>query len=103
MNRKFLDEAISRFDYEDVVKSWIENPTLFVSQPGNIYPTSWFREPFSLLAAMFYRLYGEANCTFFKAEWVPATQHIVVAGESFNWAQIISINLKEQIDKYQKN
>ena len=36
LNRMFLDEAISRFDYEDVVKSWMENPTLFTSQPGNI-------------------------------------------------------------------
>ena len=70
LNRKFLDEAISRFDYEDVVKSWMENPTLFIRQLGNIYPTSWFMEPFSLLAAMFCWLYGEANYTFFKAEWV---------------------------------
>ena len=98
----FLDEAISCFDYEDVVKSWMENPTMFSSQLGNIYPTSWFREPFSLLTAMFCRLYGEANCTFFKAEWVPTTQHIIVTCESFNWAQILSVNLQQQIDKYQK-
>ena len=68
LNRKFLDEAISRFNYEDVVKSWMENPTLFSRKPCNIYPTSWFKEPFSLLIAMFCRLYGEENCTIFKAE-----------------------------------
>ena len=100
MNRKFLDEAISRFDYEDVVKSWMENPTLFIPQPGNVYPTSLFREPFSLLAAMFCRLYGEANCTFFKAKWIPTAQHILLTSESFNWAQILSVNLQEKIDKY---
>ena len=36
---KFLVEATSRFNYEEVVKSWMENPTLFISQPGNAYPT----------------------------------------------------------------
>ena len=81
----------------------MENHTLFIPQPGNVYPTSWFREPFSLLAAMFYRLYGEANCTFFKAEWVLTSQHMILTGESFNWAQILAVNLQEKIDKYQKS
>ena len=30
MNRKFLDEATSRFNYEEVEKSWMDNPTLFI-------------------------------------------------------------------------
>ena len=51
---------------------------------------------------MFCWLYGEANCTFFKVEWVPTAQHILLTGESFNWVQILSVNLQEQIDKYQK-
>ena len=51
---------------------------------------------------MFCRLYGEANCTCFKEEWVPAAQHIILTGESFNWAQILSFNLQHQIEKYMK-
>ena len=97
LNRKFLDEEISHFNYKVVVKSWMENPTVFISQPGNIYPTSWFREPFSLLASMFCRLYGEANCTFFKEKWVSTARHIILIRESFNLDQILSVNLQEKI------
>ena len=39
---------------------------------------------------------------FFKAEWVLAAQHIIVTCDSFNQAQILSINLQEKIDKYHK-
>ena len=98
LNRKFLDEEISHFNYEDVVKSWMENPIMFSSQLGNIYPTSWFKKPFSLLPVLFCWLYSDTNCTFFKAEWVLTAQHIILVGESFNWAQILSVNLREQID-----
>ena len=80
----------------------MENPILFPVEPGISYPISWFREPFSLLAAMFCRLYGEENCTYFKLEWVSVAQHIILTGESFNWAQILSLNLQHQIEKYLK-
>ena len=75
---------------------------MFISQPSNIYPNSWFKEPFSLLAAMFRQLYGEANCTFFNIEWVSEAQHSIVIGKYFNWAQILYVNLKEKIDNYHK-
>ena len=94
LSRKFLDEVSSCFNYEQVVKSWMVNPTLFPAQPGITYPISWFREPFSLPAAMFCRLYGEANCTYFKSEWFSTAQHIILTSESFNWAQILSLKLQ---------
>ena len=51
---------------------------------------------------MFCRLYGLSNCSVFKVEWVLVAHHILLTGESFNWAQILSVNLKEEIEKYQK-
>ena len=54
LSRKFLDEVASCFNYEEVVKSWMANPNLFPIEPGISYPISWFREPFSLLATMFF-------------------------------------------------
>ena len=30
LSRKFLDEATSCFNYEELVRSWMENPTLFI-------------------------------------------------------------------------
>ena len=38
LNHKFLDKAIFHFNYEDVGNSWMVKPTVFISQPGNIYP-----------------------------------------------------------------
>ena len=68
----------------------------------NAYPISWFRELFSLLAAMFCRLYGSANCTLFKAKWVTVAHHILLTGDSFNWAHVLSLNLRDEIEKNQK-
>ena len=34
LSRKFLDEAASCFNYEHVVKSWMENPMLFPAEPS---------------------------------------------------------------------
>ena len=85
LTSKFLDEAITRFNYEEVVKSWMDNKELFVPTSTNSYLISWFREPFSLLAAMFCHLYGSANYSLFKAQWVPMAHHILLTGDSFNW------------------
>ena len=79
----------------------MENP-LFLAESGIAYPISWFRKPFSPLDAMLCRLYGEANCTHFKSEWVLVAQHIILTHDSFNWAQILSFNLQHQIEKYMK-
>ena len=49
----FFDETLSRFNYEEVFKSWIEDPTLVIHASLLVYPNSWFREPLSLLVAMF--------------------------------------------------
>ena len=38
----------------------------------------------------------------FKDGRIPVVHHIFLIGESFNWAQILSVNLKEDIEKYQK-
>ena len=66
------------------------------------YLFSWFREPFLLLAAMFCRLYGLPNCSLFKKKWVPMENHVLLTCDSFYWAQILSFNLWEEIEKYEK-
>ena len=45
---------MSQFDFEEVIKSWMDNPAEFIPKEDKAYPISWFREPFSLLAAMFF-------------------------------------------------
>ena len=86
-----------------MIKSWMDNPAAFLPKPNKLYPISWFREPFSLLEAMLCRLYGLLNCIVFKLEWVPLVHNIITTGESFKWAQILLVVMKEAIEKYQKS
>ena len=60
---KFLNASMSQFDFEEVIKSLMDNPVEFIPKEDKAYPISWFREPFSLLVVMFCRLYGLPNCT----------------------------------------
>ena len=80
----------------------MDNPTEFIPKVDKDYPISWFREPFSLLAAMFCQLFGLPNYRDFKDEWTPIAHHLLLIGECFNLAQILSVSLKEAIEKYQK-
>ena len=102
LSLKCFKETLSKSNYKEVVKSWLEDPTLVIPASLPIYPISWFREPFSLLEAIFFKLYGLPNCSSFREQWVPMAQHIFLTGDSFNWAQILSCNLRDEIQKYQK-
>ena len=93
LSSKFFDETLNKFNYEEVVKSWMEDPKLVIPASLPTYPISWFIQPFSLLAAMFCRLYGLPKCSSFRAQWVPMAHHIFLTGDSLNWAQILSCNL----------
>ena len=81
---KFFDETLAKFNYEQVVKSWLVDPTLVIPLSLSEYLVSWFRDPFSLLDAMFCRLFGLPNCSSFKAKWVPMANHVLLTGDSFN-------------------
>ena len=97
---KFIKEIHAKFNYEQVVKSWLNDPTLVIPVSLSAYPVSWFREPFSLLEAMFCRLYGLPNCSLFKKKWVPMENHVLLTGDSFYWVQILFCNLQGEIEKY---
>ena len=80
---KFFDDFLSKSNYDQVAKCWLEDPTLVIPVSLSAYPVSWFREPFSLLAAMFCRLYGLPNCSLFKKKWTPMENHVLLTGDSF--------------------
>ena len=40
LSSKFLDEAMSQFNFEEVVKSWMENPNEYVPKETNSYLVS---------------------------------------------------------------
>ena len=66
----------------------MNEPNKFSQRPDDLYPVTWFREPYSLLIAMLCRLYGLPNCSVFKAEWALIAHHILTTSESFPWASI---------------
>ena len=80
----------------------MSNPDKFSQRKDDLYPVDWFREPYSLLAAMLCRLYSLPNCSYFKVEWAPIAHHIQTAGESLPWDSILSLELKTTIQDYQK-
>jgi hypothetical protein len=50
---------------------------------------------------MLCRLYGENDSSKFKLSWVPLI-HQVLKEEVFNWAHILSANIKQEVKKYQE-
>ena len=81
---KFFDASMSQFDFEEVIQYWMENLLSTSPKMDNYYPVSWFREPFSMLVAMFCHLYGLPNCSAFKFEWDLISHHLLITGDSFN-------------------
>ena len=101
LTKEFLEASMTRYDFEAMLNSWMENPATFTPKANNIYLISWSMETFSFLSAMLCRLHGLPNFTYFKVEWAPLAHHVLTTRESFNWAHIFSMVLKEAIGKYQ--
>ena len=75
-------------------------PHKFSQRKDELYPIEWFKEPYSLLAAMLCMLYGLPSCCYFKEEWDPIAHHVINTGESLLWAAILSLELKTAIHEF---
>ena len=98
----FVRASKTKFNFVEMLKSWMSEPNKFPHRKYDLYPITWFKEPYSLLAAMLCRLYGLPNFYVFKDEWDPMAHHILTTGESFPWASILSLDLRTTIQIYQK-
>ena len=101
LDADFVKAAKSRFNFDQMLKSWMAEPRKSSQRKDQLYPIEWFKEPYSLLAAMLCRLYGLPNCSYFKEEWAPIVHHVITTGESFPWASILSLELKNAIQEFQ--
>ena len=99
---EFLKKLIPKFNLDELIKSWMDAPTLYACIPDRKYPIFLFKEPYSLLAAMFFRLYGLPNFSHLMDEWDPIAYHIISTSESFSWAQILSMVLMDFISQEEK-
>ena len=69
--------------------------------PGNIYrhratedcDTARLRAPYRFIALMLNWIFGRANGTLFKLEWIPLMFHVATEGTIFNWASLVSSSL----------
>ena len=57
LNKQFLEDSTTQYNFEEIIKSWMDKPTQFLPKPDKLYPISQFREDFSLLESMLCRLY----------------------------------------------
>ena len=80
----------------------MHQPSKFSKRFDEFYLVTWFKEPYSLFAAMLCRLYGLPNCSVFKTEWAPVAHHVLATGDYFPWASMLSLELKISIQEYQK-
>ena len=102
LNIEFTQSSKTRYNFNEMLKYWMNEPRKFSQRDGNLYPVTWFREPYSLLEAMLCILYGLLNFYVFKSEWDLVTHHVLTIGKSFSWASILSLELKMAIQDYQK-
>ena len=57
LSSKFFDKTLAKFNYKEVVKSWLEDPTIVVLDSLPTYLVSWFKEPFLLQVIWFTKLF----------------------------------------------
>ena len=98
----FIKATKSRFNFDQMLKSWMAEPRKFSQRKDKLYPIEWFKELYSLLATMLCRIYGLPNRSYFRKEWASIAHHVLTAGESFPWASILSLELKNTIQEFQK-
>ena len=77
LNADFIKAAKSRYSFDQILKSWMTKPHKLSQRKDDLYPIEWFKEPYSLLAAMFCRLYGLSNSSYFKEEWALISHHVI--------------------------
>ena len=80
LDADFVKASEPGYNFDEMLKSWMSDPGRFSQRKDDLYPIEWFREPYSFLVVMLYRIYGLPNCSFFKAEWAPIAHHVLTIG-----------------------
>jgi hypothetical protein len=105
LDEKFLDAFVRKevtdmqIQMPELIKEWLVDDSNFKIRSKGLYPINSLKESPMTLATMLCRLYGEPNALQFKLEWVPLIHQVLDKGNIFNWAIILSNNLKRQVEK----
>ena len=86
---------------DHLIREWWYDPDSFKVIGEKIYHVTKLKKSPMLVFIMLCRLYGEKNPSRFKLSWVPIIRQVLV-GNIFNWAHILSTNLKQEVKKSQR-
>jgi hypothetical protein len=101
---KFIKEKFKKEEMQmaQLIREWWFDPDSFKVIGDKMYHVTRLKKSPMLVSIILCRLYGEKNPSRFKLGWVPLI-HQVLAGNIFNWAHILSANLKQEVQKCQES
>lgn len=79
------------------IKKGVMDPQCFKAKTNKLYPIGKCKCPHSIVNVMLFRLYGQSNPNHFREEQVPLFHGILQKVNVFNWANILSHNLTNEI------
>lgn len=83
-----------------LMKPWYQEEEYFKDKVGiSKYTTIPFIPLVQYLMAMLSPFHREADCMFFKSEWIPLAHGVMSMGTMFNWANILSANILWSFEK----
>jgi hypothetical protein len=93
------DELVKKFPHNsrEFLKDWYKPENYFKTRTSNEYPTNSLRLPYQYAVAMVCKIYREENVVKSKISWVPLIHYVTFSGSLFDWANILSSMLKEEI------
>jgi hypothetical protein len=98
-NKKLYGKLLSELELipKYLFPKWYKLDKKLKYQIKGRYPTTNLRKPYQYMVTMLCMLYGEPNATQFPLSYMPLIYFCANVGASFNWADILSKNLKNAI------
>ena len=100
-NKEYLDGFHVKFSKSyKLTKDWYREEQSFKDRVGiTKYNPKEFICPTQFLTAMLSHLHGEADCTNFKAKWIPIAHGVLSTDIVFNWASILYQNMLKALER----
>jgi len=82
---------------KELCPKWYKSDKQFKHRPKGAYPTTSLRNPYQYTVVILCRLYRKQDTSQFSLSYLPLIYYYVDEGESFNWGDILSANLAEDV------
>lgn len=100
-NKEYLNNLYMANTKDDVLMNpWYQEEEYFKDKVGiSKYNTTPFIPPIQYLTVMLSWLHEEADCMFFKLEWIPLAHGVMSTSIVLNWDNILSANILRALEK----